>query len=162
MVKVGWSADPVARLRALQTAVPEPLHLIATRPGGPDDERRIHHLCADHRVSGEWFRMCERIAVEVAACCPEFVALAALDPALWDVAGAAGEVEYGERFCAASEWHGYEGRGLKHRVERLAGWMRKRGPAQLMTTDAYDVVYDTVSKILPDCRECNCIGVLFG
>lgn len=162
LVKVGWSSDPVRRLSSLRTAVPEPLHLLATRPGGPEEERRIHHLCSEHRVGGEWFRMCERLAVEIAACSPQFVALAELEPALWDVAGAAGEVEYGARFCAASEWHGYEGYGLKQRVERLVGWLRKRGPEQLTTTGAYDVVYDVISKILPDCRECNCIGALFG
>lgn len=55
-VKVGWSADPDRRLAQLQTASHDHLEVIASIPGGPETEHRIHRLLEPYRVSGEWFR----------------------------------------------------------------------------------------------------------
>jgi hypothetical protein len=60
LVKFGFSADPSARLRALQTGSADPLFLVETVDCGSRDVREMervlhsefHHL----RVRGEWFR----------------------------------------------------------------------------------------------------------
>lgn len=54
-IKIGFSNDPLARLRALQTASPYPLKLLATTRGGPKKEAEYHTRFAEHRMSGEWF-----------------------------------------------------------------------------------------------------------
>lgn len=57
-VKIGRSADPLARVASLQTANPEHLRVLATMPGGAAVERALHRMFEAHRVrpGGEWFR----------------------------------------------------------------------------------------------------------
>ena len=67
-------------------------------------------------------------------------------------------------FCANSAWYGYghyEGRGLKSRLSELVGWGRPKpnaGMGYLNESPAYDVAYETVYAVLPDCRgQCSCM-----
>ncbi len=55
-VKIGVSANPLGRLRQVQTGNPIEAELLAVCPGGKDDEAAIHRAFQQHRVSGEWFR----------------------------------------------------------------------------------------------------------
>lgn len=59
-VKIGWSKDPVKRLKTLQTGSSDPLTLVYV--AGFIDvadarccERELHHWLAARRVYGEWF-----------------------------------------------------------------------------------------------------------
>jgi hypothetical protein len=56
-VKIGhtYLDPPEARLAGLQTGNPRQLHMIASRPGTEEDERRLHARYIDHNVLGEWF-----------------------------------------------------------------------------------------------------------
>jgi hypothetical protein len=55
LVKFGFSADPIGRLRELRTGSPARLALLAMAPGGMEAEARIHEHFADRRSHGEWF-----------------------------------------------------------------------------------------------------------
>lgn len=55
-IKVGYSLDPEARLRQLQTASPHRLEIVATIEGGATEEGQIHEVLAEFRMEGEWFR----------------------------------------------------------------------------------------------------------
>jgi hypothetical protein len=59
--KIGFTNNIEDRLRSLQTASPELLHLHLAIPGSPDKERELHRQFAAHRAQGEWFRRCEPI-----------------------------------------------------------------------------------------------------
>jgi hypothetical protein len=56
-VKIGIAFDAARRLRALQTAHPKPLKLLAQMPGDLDEERRLHRRFSRCRLGGEWFRI---------------------------------------------------------------------------------------------------------
>lgn len=60
-VKIGFATDITARMRALQTAMPQPLHLMLALPGTLKDERDLHRRFAADRVQGEWFRLSPEI-----------------------------------------------------------------------------------------------------
>lgn len=91
----------------------------------------------------------------------KFVALAELEPALWALAEDVLAVRAGsKRFCANARWLGFGdwwGSGFRERVSKLVGWLRKGGPSQLRTSEAYDVVYMTLYPLLPNCRNCGCM-----
>lgn len=78
---------------------------------------------------------------------------------LADEAAALRDTGTGKAFCANAIWYGYFGHlGLKPRLTALVGWERHRGPNELCTVDAYDVAYDAIYNMLPDCRgECGCL-----
>jgi hypothetical protein len=59
----------------------------------------------------------------------------------------------GPSFCANDWW--YLPGGFKSRLARLVGWGAEQ--PELRTTEAYDVAYDALYQLLPDCRECRCI-----
>jgi len=63
-VKIGASEDIPGRIRALQTACPEPLLLLAVLSRDPREEHRVRaDLTEAHNVaSGEWLRITPRIA----------------------------------------------------------------------------------------------------
>jgi hypothetical protein len=62
----------------------------------------------------------------------------------------------GERFCANGCWYGFRGhRGIKPRLERLVGW--DAVDPRLATCQAYDLAYDHLYRLLPDCRGCACL-----
>jgi hypothetical protein len=54
-IKIGRAANARARLKALQTGSGAPLILLATQPGGAEQERALHILLKKHRLRGEWF-----------------------------------------------------------------------------------------------------------
>lgn len=54
-VKIGRSKDPILRLRALQTAHPYPLLLLATVEHPDITEMSLHEQFAESRLLGEWF-----------------------------------------------------------------------------------------------------------
>ena len=56
-VKIGVSRRLGARISSLASASGEPLTLLATIPGGRDEELALHRRFAAHRLRGEWFRM---------------------------------------------------------------------------------------------------------
>lgn len=60
-VKIGYSDNPLGRLRQVQTGNPIEAELLAVCPGGKDDEAAIHGAFQQHRVSGEWFRATPRL-----------------------------------------------------------------------------------------------------
>lgn len=66
LIKIGVAGSPASRLKALQTASPVDLTLIATIPGvGQADESRLHELFAEERVRGEWFQPSARLLAYV-------------------------------------------------------------------------------------------------
>jgi hypothetical protein len=60
-VKIGYSARPLNRLRALQTSHPDKLHILATIPGSQKTEGRLHERFDRYKVRGEWFRFTPEI-----------------------------------------------------------------------------------------------------
>ena len=54
-IKLGWTKDITARMRSLQTASGDTLHVLATWEADRDDERRAHAKWAHLRTRGEWF-----------------------------------------------------------------------------------------------------------
>lgn len=54
-VKIGYSRDPRARLKALQTSHYERLRIIVDVEGDPGLENSLHAHFAHKRLSGEWF-----------------------------------------------------------------------------------------------------------
>jgi hypothetical protein len=56
LIKIGSAANPVTRLRSLQTGSAERLHLVCTLEGSRVEEAELHRRFAHLRVRGEWFR----------------------------------------------------------------------------------------------------------
>lgn len=54
-IKIGYSTDPEARVRALQPGHPERLVLRRSFPGGSLEEAALHRIFARYRLQGEWF-----------------------------------------------------------------------------------------------------------
>jgi hypothetical protein len=54
-LKIGFSDDPMKRLKQLQTATPYKMELVAVFEGERDLEAAIHRHLRHHRLSGEWF-----------------------------------------------------------------------------------------------------------
>jgi uncharacterized membrane protein YccC len=54
-IKIGMSNEPQTRLRNLQTAVAEQLHLLAVIDGDEQVERDLHRRFEKYRLHGEWF-----------------------------------------------------------------------------------------------------------
>lgn len=55
-MKIGYSKDPVSRLRNLQTSNPLKLKLIGLLPGSFSSEKEFHLLFKKFKTNGEWFR----------------------------------------------------------------------------------------------------------
>ena len=55
MVKIGLATNVRDRLSQLQTGSPCALELLATIPGGENEERALHWLFGHLHVRGEWF-----------------------------------------------------------------------------------------------------------
>ncbi|MDP9472214.1 MAG: hypothetical protein M3Q71_16370 [Chloroflexota bacterium] len=89
---------------------------------------------------------------------PTWDDLAAREPRLADLRIAAERIrDVDARFCANAAWYGYAGQlGLKPRLLRLVGWGAQNQDPVLRSSDAYDVAYQTLYALLPDCRGCGC------
>ncbi|MDP9472344.1 MAG: hypothetical protein M3Q71_17025 [Chloroflexota bacterium] len=86
--------------------------------------------------------------------------LVAREPRLADLRVAAERIRptANASFCANAAWYGYGGHlGLKPRLVRLVGWGSNHPDPALRTSAAYDVVYQTLYDLLPDCRGCGCV-----
>ena len=55
-VKIGYSKNPHQRLRALQTANPNPLELLHSFPSFQHTESLIHQELNEHHIKLEWFK----------------------------------------------------------------------------------------------------------
>lgn len=55
-VKIGYSADPLARAAGVQTGSAQKITSIIAIRGTVADERKLHRTFKVYRVSGEWFR----------------------------------------------------------------------------------------------------------
>jgi len=55
-IKIGVSACPELRLKALQTGYPHRLAVLASFAGGEEEEEAVHWLLVEHKLEGEWFR----------------------------------------------------------------------------------------------------------
>lgn len=66
-IKIGSAKDVRQRLMTLQVAVPQPLAVLATVPGGVVKEREYHARFQVHRLRGEWFSRTPELAAEIAA-----------------------------------------------------------------------------------------------
>ncbi len=55
-IKIGYSAEPRARLRDLQQKHYEELKLIAAREGCTGVEKAMHKALAQHHIRHEWYR----------------------------------------------------------------------------------------------------------
>ena len=54
-VKIGIARDLGSRLNSLRTGCPDPIVVLATAPGGKNEEAALHERFATHRRRGEWF-----------------------------------------------------------------------------------------------------------
>jgi hypothetical protein len=179
-LKIGTADDPWGRLRQLQTAADQRLEMVAVLTGDHQDEGAWHRRWRHLRRHGEWFAFSAdlfgvlREDVLTSGEHPEprkwhdrFLALARIDSTLLglmrQVASVRVDALADGHFCANALWYGYRDHNaaIKGRVLRLAGWQRWDRHPDLSTTEAYDVVYDTIYRALPDCRsECACQNVL--
>jgi hypothetical protein len=57
LFKIGWAKDPAKRIRDLQTASPDALELVGSRPGTLRDEADLHRRFRPLRIRGEWFAL---------------------------------------------------------------------------------------------------------
>src|SRR6185503_4159626 len=66
--KVGVASDVVKRIKALQTANPQPIELVCARHSSSpyELEKRLHRYLAEHRSGGgtEWFKLSPEVAIE--------------------------------------------------------------------------------------------------
>lgn len=66
-IKIGTSRDTNTRLKALQTASPMPLQLLASVGGSYQFEHRLHKLFEHESLGREWFRRSDRLMMFIAA-----------------------------------------------------------------------------------------------
>ncbi len=63
----------------------------------------------------------------------------------------------GQPFCANAVWYGYHGNpGIKPELVRLVGFRAENPDPVLHPMTAYDVAYQTLYALLPDCWDCGC------
>jgi hypothetical protein len=60
-VKIGVAAEPVLRIRELQTGNPRELQVLAQCRGGEETEATLHSLFERERLQGEWFKRSSRV-----------------------------------------------------------------------------------------------------
>lgn len=68
-IKIGVSGGVKARVSALQTAVAEPVRLLASIEGTRRDEEELHFRFQAHRLKGEWFRPVPELLAHIAVLC---------------------------------------------------------------------------------------------
>ncbi|XXX79281.1 GIY-YIG nuclease family protein [Sorangium sp. So ce134] len=66
-IKIGRAAHVQNRVFALQAACPYELKLLATMPGGTQEERALHRRFDAYRERSEWFRACRELCDLVAS-----------------------------------------------------------------------------------------------
>lgn len=63
MVKIGYSVNPEARLKELQTGNPRKLSLIGTTKGSPQMEKNVHKFLKRYKHRGEWYPHSQKISL---------------------------------------------------------------------------------------------------
>jgi hypothetical protein len=66
-IKIGFSNDPMKRLKSCATWSPIRLQVIATADGDRTIERQLHNHFADIHSHGEWFHPHERLLTAIKA-----------------------------------------------------------------------------------------------
>ena len=61
LMKIGYSQDPVARVKALQSGHKRPLQLLKTVYGARTEEAAFHRQFKEYRIWGEWFHLTGRL-----------------------------------------------------------------------------------------------------
>lgn len=56
-VKIGFSKDPIERLKSLQTGNPHKLEIVTTIPGSYETEKALHNYFSRNKREGEWFHI---------------------------------------------------------------------------------------------------------
>jgi hypothetical protein len=93
-----------------------------------------------------------RHAEELSRRAAAFRELCRIEPRLAELEGEIRAIkDTGKWFCANEHWL-----NLKSRMSLLVGW-RAENP-ELRTSKAYDIAYDELYQLLPDCRKCRCIA----
>jgi hypothetical protein len=64
-IKIGRAIRPKVRLRQLQSGSPIPLMILATTPGGVDEEKAYHDRFRKQRIRGEWFERSAELLAEI-------------------------------------------------------------------------------------------------
>jgi hypothetical protein len=64
-VKIGFTAEPVRRLKIMQSNYYDRIHMIRLFEGGEMEEYGLHVLFDDLRLRGEWFTFDERLLGDV-------------------------------------------------------------------------------------------------
>lgn len=85
-IKIGFSENPLERLRALQMASPASLRLVALVPGSYADEAAVHAHLHAHRLHGEWFTDHEDVLDVLRAPLSTLPRAVALRRNIWDEA----------------------------------------------------------------------------
>lgn len=67
-IKIGFSATPAARFRALDTGAPEEPSLLVAVPGTQRDEYQLHAIFDADRVKGEWFNGSQQLMNLILRC----------------------------------------------------------------------------------------------
>lgn len=88
--------------------------------------------------------------------------LCQIQPKLRDLLRQAQQAPAGDDFCANEFYYGYghfkrQG-GLKKRIIELVGWEACTNHNLLLSSEAYDIVVDTIWNALPACgKNCGCL-----
>jgi len=64
-IKIGVSVNPSKRLKTLQTACTEQLHLLGTYKASYNSEAELHQLFASTHIRGEWFECTDELLDKV-------------------------------------------------------------------------------------------------
>jgi DNA-binding XRE family transcriptional regulator len=65
LIKLGWSADPIARATKIASDNPHPIRILGVIPGGKEVETQLHHRFAAFIVRGEWFALPDEARREI-------------------------------------------------------------------------------------------------
>jgi hypothetical protein len=154
-IKIGYTNGSIeSRLSELQTGNPRPFEVLGLLPGDREDEKAYHEHFRRDRIQGEWFDPSPELIILVASLFKvsrfplTFAYFAHLQPALWDLAVMAGCAE-------VRDGAGYFYETIKPKLCELVGYelevaeltIRQR---PLCTSVAYDVVYETLFRLIPD------------
>ena len=71
-IKIGHAADPIARLRTLQSGNPRELTVLGWFEAPASVEAQLHGRLLQHRIRGEWFENCPAVIDALARCLEEY------------------------------------------------------------------------------------------
>lgn len=80
-VKIGVSSNVTRRSHSFRTASPVPVVLLAKIEGSNELEVTVHRRFADHRITGEWFKLSPEVREFIATCQRDGEAHVALESA---------------------------------------------------------------------------------